>query len=223
MLRCPKFFRAPLFFGEKMRYYRISGAPFTVKDAEEKQEFMNIINADPTFSEHLICRGINVEQFTGKVNGVAVGEKDHPNRVYIFKCEGNFPTLKLYQKTSAVVYAIEFPVKEKPVIVDPTVIPEVKPAAEKKVEKVVEEAAKVVREVESEVVAEPAPVEEKVEVVVEPVKEELQPAAEFEQPVDVFSADPFERDKPSIMMVEQEAEVKEEEQPKKRGRKKKNH
>ena len=76
-------------------YYRISGAPFTVKTADEKQEFMNAINSDSSFSKHLVCRGINAEQFTGKVNGVVVGEKDNPNKVYIFNCEGNFPTLKL--------------------------------------------------------------------------------------------------------------------------------
>ena len=147
MLRCPIFIRASLFFGEKM-YYRISGAPFTVKSAEEKQEFIDVINADPAFSKHLICRGINVEQFTGKVTGVAVGEKDHPNRIYIFKCDGNFPTLKLYQKSSPVVYAIVFPMKERKIIHDPTVIPEPKPAAENKIEEAVKKTAEVIQKME---------------------------------------------------------------------------
>ena len=91
-------------------YYRINGAPFTVKNADEKQELINAINSDAAFAKHLICRGINAEQFTGKLNGVVVGEKDNPNKVYVFTCEGNFPTLKLYQRFSSVVYIIELPV-----------------------------------------------------------------------------------------------------------------
>lgn len=93
-------------------YYRINGAPFTIKSAEEKQDLINAINMDSNFSKHLVCRGLNAEQFTGKVTGVVVGEKGNPNKVYIFTCEGNFPTLKLYQRSSAVIYIIELPVSE---------------------------------------------------------------------------------------------------------------
>jgi len=92
-----------------MIYYRISCAPFTVRSDEEKKAFIDIINADENFSKHLICRGVNAEQFTGRVNTVLVGEKENTNKVYVFNCEGTFPTLKLYSKRSAVVYDIEFP------------------------------------------------------------------------------------------------------------------
>ena len=93
-------------------YYRITGAPFTVRNAKEKKEFIEAINADENFSKHLICRGLNAEQFTGKVGGIVVAEKDNKNKVYIYNCEGNFPTLKLYQPSSSVVHVIEFPVSQ---------------------------------------------------------------------------------------------------------------
>ena len=93
-------------------YYRINGAPFSIKDAKEKQEFINVINDDAIFSKHLFCCGVSAEQFTGRVDGVVVHDKDNPKRIYTFKCEGNFPTLKLYQRTSNVVYVIEFPVSK---------------------------------------------------------------------------------------------------------------
>ena len=189
-------------------YYRISGAPFTIKNNDEKKEFLDIINSNQTFSDHLVCRGVNVEQFTGKVNGVIISEKDNPNRVYVFKCDGNFPTLKLYPKFSAAVYVIEFPVSSnKQVIVE----------SEKTIVNKLEE------------------VNDEEEIVVE----------------DAFSVDPFERTEPvdpiiipSFSVVNPETPINEsvtvdpiiipnddnsnevlndDQQPKKRGRKKKNH
>ncbi len=197
-------------------YYIISGAPFSIKDTDEKKEFLDIINKDSIFSEHLVCRGVNAEQFTGKVNDIIVSEKSNPNKVYVFKCDGNFPTLKLYQKSSAVVYAIEFPVKETPVIEDPTVIPKEpvsNPAAEEKTPlEVVSEVTEVVANLAAEL-----------PVVEEPKSE---PAAEFQPLQDAFSSDPFEREEPVILDdVQDETPTSDEpvnEQPKKRGRKKKN-
>lgn len=206
---------ASFFFNGETMYYRISGAPFTIKTPEEKKEFLDIINSDSIFSEHLLCRGVDIEQFTGKVNSVVVGERDNPNRVYIFKCEGNFPTLKLYQKTSSVVYAIEFPVLEKPVIFDPTAVEDGKPvnvqeepnsaAGENKVEEVAKEVTEVISNLASEYAVEEKPVE------------------------DAFSVDPFEREEPVVTVVDSlsvedtiSEPVNNNDQPKRRGRKKKN-
>ncbi len=176
-------------------YYRISGAQFTIKSADEKKEFIKTINEDRNFSNHLVCRGVNAEQFTGKVNGVVVCEKDNPNKVYIFNCEGNFPTLKLYQRTSSVVYIIEFPISKK----GQTVV--------EKVEEVKEESSAAESETQ-EIVEE--------ETIVEPVEEKTE-----EEPVSEPETEEFNQ----FMQFEVEQPLQEEqpEQPvkKKRGRRKK--
>ena len=146
-------------------YYRISGAPFTIKNAEEKKEFINIINSDINFSRHLVCRGIDAERFSGKVNGVVVCEKENPSKIYVFKCDGNFPTLKLYQRTSAVIYIIEFPVKNS----KPTV------GLEEKTEKTNE-----ITSIENEIIV-------KDEIVEEPNIQELEEATEKDQITEEFS------------------------------------
>ena len=137
-------------------YYRISGAQFTIKSADEKKEFIKTINEDRNFSNHLICRGVNAEQFTGKVNGIVVCEKNNPNKVYIFNCEGNFPTLKLYQRTSSVVYIIEFPISKKGQTIVEKVeeIKEESSAAESETQEIVEEETPV-EPTEEEPVSEP--------------------------------------------------------------------
>lgn len=181
-------------------YYRISGAQFTIKSAEEKKDFINIINKDSNFSNHLVCRGINAEQFTGKVNGVVVCEKDNPSKVYVFNCEGNFPTLKLYQRTSSVVYIIEFPVSNKGQVVLE------KQEEEKEPEPVVEEVNPEPVYVPEEINIDDLVVEEELQVIDEPVQVE-----QLEEPENQEE------------LVETEQEVQEE-QPvakKKRGRRKK--
>ena len=179
-------------------YYRISGAQFTIRSAEEKKDFIDIINKNKSFSNHLVCRGVNAEQFTGKVNGVVVCEKDNPSKVYIFSCEGNFPTLKLYQRTSSVVYIIEFPVSKKRQTVIEKVKEETPPAAVSDVI-VIDDSVEIVN------------VEEPAEEV--PVAEEQQ----LEEPeIDEFNQ--FMR-----FEVEQPLQEEQPEQPvkKRRGRKKK--
>ena len=183
-------------------YYRISGAQFTIKSAEEKKEFIDTINKDSNFSNHLVCRGINAEQFTGKVNGVVVCEKDNPNKVYIFNCEGNFPTLKLYQRTSSVVYIVEFPVSKKgQLVLD-------KPEEEKEPEPVVEEVKPEPVYVPEEVNIDDLVVEEELQVIDEPVQVEQPEVQEEETPVD----EPETQEEP----VQEEQPVR-----KKRGRRKK--
>ena len=185
-------------------YYRISGAPFTVRNAEEKKEFIDTINADSNFTRHLVCRGVDAEQFTGKVNGVVVCEKDMPSKVYVFKCDGNFPTLKLYQRTSSVVYVIEFPVN-----------------------KVVQEPVAAVEQVEE-------PVEQEVPQVEEVVENVVEPAAEFEIPEEVVVVNTFEQPEETIVVDDENIVIQEAEEtpeapaeenpqpkPKRRGRKKK--
>ena len=164
-------------------YYRISGAQFTIRSAEEKKDFIDIINQDKNFSNHLVCRGVNAEQFTGKVNGVIVCEKDNPNKVYIFSCEGNFPTLKLYQRTSSVVYIIEFPVSKKGQIVLEAPKEE-EPKKEELPPAAVSDAIIIDDDVEIVKVEEPVeeiPVEEpQVEEPVEPEETEINQFAAFE-------------------------------------------
>ena len=192
-------------------YYRISGAQFTIRSAEEKKDFIDIINKDKNFSNHLVCRGINAEQFTGKVNGAVVCEKDNPNKVYIFSCEGNFPTLKLYQRTSSVVYIIEFPVSKEGQIVlekepEPAVEEEPKPIEpEQKQEEQVVEPEKPVVETEPDfIVAKPQP-----DPFENPLFSEFVVESEEESPINEES--------------ENQEEPVQEEQPvkKKRGRRKK--
>lgn len=194
-------------------YYRISGAPFTVRNAEEKKEFIDIINTDPNFTRHLICRGVDAEQFTGKVNGVVVCEKNNPNKVYVFKCDGNFPTLKLYQRTSSVIHVVEFPTNK-------TVQEESVP--EKTEEKKIEEIQKV-EPVTVEKIEEPEP--PKVEEVVETPDPE--PVVEYKEPEgqslpdeiivpDVVEEQEEEPQEPEVPM-EEESQPK----PKRRSRKKK--
>ena len=202
-------------------YYRISGAPFTIKNAEEKKEFIDVINSDEIFSKHLVCRGVTAEQFTGKITGITVCEKENPNKVYIFICEGNFPTLKLYQRTSPVVYPIEFPVSEKKEIFNPIIIEDPKPAAGKKVEEVIQKIEEAISQPEVQT-AELKVTEDKPQPECEIQTADLK-APEVEVEIsqnDVFSTDPFEREQPVLI---EPAVVTNPDQPKKRGRKKKNH
>lgn len=180
-------------------YYRISGAPFTVKNADEKKELIEAINADSNFSKHLVCRGIDAEQFTGKLNGVVVVEKENPNKVYIFTCEGNFPTLKLYQRSSAVIYIIEVPVSmDGQTVVEKKEETEVAP-----IEKVEEEK----KHKEDEI--KPVDIDEGI------------PAAEFEEEPNPFENPLFSEDDPEVKPEAEEQPVEHVEKPKKRGRRKK--
>jgi len=188
-------------------YYRISGAPFTVKNADEKKELIEAINADSNYSKHLVCRGIDAEQFTGKLNSVVVVEKENPNKVYIFTCEGNFPTLKLYQRSSAVIYIIEVPVskdgqtvveKKEEIETPPKEEPEVAP-----IEKVEEEKKPEEDEIK------PVDVDEGI------------PAAEFVEEPNPFENPLFSEDEPEVKPEAEEQPVEHVEKPKKRGRRKK--
>ena len=188
-------------------YYRISGAPFTVKNADEKKELIKAINADSNFSKHLVCRGIDAEQFTGKLNGVVVVEKDNPNKVYIFTCEGNFPTLKLYQRSSAVVYIIEVPVsKAGQTVVEKSEETNVESTSTEKKEDTIPVVVKQSEEIEEK------PTALEIEV----------PAADSKEESDPF-VNPMLLEEPK---VELESEISEQpveivEKPKKRNRKKK--
>ncbi len=195
-------------------YYRISGAPFTVRNAEEKKEFIDAINADSNFSRHLVCRGVDAEQFTGKVNGVVVCEKNNPNKVYVFKCDGNFPTLKLYQRTSSVIHVVEFPTNKT---IREETVPE--KAEEKKVKEVQEVESVAVEKIEE-------PELPKVEEIVEKTPDS-EPVVEYRQPEGQFLPDeivvPDVVEEQEEESQEPEIPMEEESQPKhrKRSRKKK--
>lgn len=188
-------------------YYRISGAPFTVKNADEKKELIEAINADSNFSKHLVCRGIDAEQFTGKLNSVVVVEKENPNKVYIFTCEGNFPTLKLYQRSSAVIYIIEVPVsRDGQTVVEKKEETEMAPKEEPDaapIEKVEEEKKPEEDEIK------PVDVDEGI------------PAAEFVEEPNPFENPLFSEDEPEVKPEAEEQPVEHVEKPKKRGRRKK--
>ena len=187
-------------------YYRISGAPFTVKNADEKKELIKAINADSNFSKHLVCRGIDAEQFTGKLNSVVVVEKENPNKVYIFTCEGNFPTLKLYQRSSAVIYIIEVPVsKDGQTVVEKKEEIEMAPKEEPDAAPI----EKVEKEKHKEDEIKPVDIDEGI------------PAAEFEEEPNPFENPLFSEDELEVKQEPEEQPVEHVEKPKKRGRRKK--
>ena len=88
-------------------YKRILGSNFTIKNPEEKEELIKIIN-DSKKIKFMKCIGITPERFTGKILNVLF-KMEGKGRIVSFEASGEFPVLKLTRRDSNNVYIIEVP------------------------------------------------------------------------------------------------------------------
>ena len=91
-----------------MIYHRVNGVQFSIKNPDEKKEFMRVINEDAAVSKNFKCIGVEAEQFTGKIKSVLLQVKGS-SKVNTFTVAGEFPTLKLVSLESNHTYFVEFP------------------------------------------------------------------------------------------------------------------